>query len=81
VRAGAADGWGRAAARERGCVARAWARADGPRGPRAEGGECRREGEREGGKLGPDTAQPRGGRRDFPFFSFSIFFSLIPFLL
>jgi hypothetical protein len=47
------------------------------------GGECGAR-EREGGKLGPDPAQPRGEGRIFLFFFFylfSIFFSLIPFPL
>jgi hypothetical protein len=76
VRAGAADGWGRAAARERGWRGTsagvrgwdAWA-ASGGRGVQARGRERER-----GGKLGPDTAQPRGGRKGFSFFSFSISF-------
>jgi hypothetical protein len=57
-----ADGWGWAVRGERG--AREMARMGHERGE---------ERGREGEKLGPDPAQPRGGRRDFPFFFFYFF--------
>jgi hypothetical protein len=81
--AGAANGWGWAVSGrgvERGASAGAWA--DGPHRPQAEGGE--RGCARERGKLGLETAQPRGGEGFsffFFFYLFSLFFSLIPFLL
>jgi hypothetical protein len=72
-----ADWWGRAVSGRWESAARA--RADGPRGPQAEG-EVRAH-KRGGGELGSDPAQPRGGEGfSFSFF-FSLFFSLIPFLL
>jgi hypothetical protein len=67
---GVADGWGWAVRGERGTremarVGHEWGEERGHAGGR-------------GKKLVPDPAQPRGGRRDFPFFSFSISF-LFPF--
>jgi hypothetical protein len=81
----AADGWGRSVSErggERG--ASTGGRADGPRGPRGEGGERGHAGGG-GGERGESLSRirpSREGERDFSFFlSFSLFFSLIPFLL
>jgi hypothetical protein len=69
-----ADGWGRAVRGDRGV------REMGHVG--REGGRSVGAGEREGGKLGSDSALPRGKGFLFSFsFFFSLFFSLISFFI